>query len=144
MVRVFKKPTLIKFWKSRKDDAQQAERDLTAWYNIARKAGWKDFGALKQPFGSADVVGSCVVFDVGNNRYRLIGRIKYGTINHRVGMLFVLKVMDHQEYDKKLWIEQCGCRSHPPAPKVKPKKTADQQAEPKPKRATPEGREKKR
>lgn len=31
----------------------------------------------KQTFGSADQVGNCVVFDVGSNRYRLIGRVLY-------------------------------------------------------------------
>jgi mRNA interferase HigB len=141
-LRVFKKPTPVQFWKSRKSDAQHAERDLTTWYNIAKKAGWKDFGALKQTFGSADQVGSCVVFDVGNNRYRLIGRVKYGTINYRAGMIFVLRVMDHQEYDHKLWIEQCKCRNHPPTSKSKAKNTLDQRSKSKPTTATPRRRDK--
>jgi hypothetical protein len=34
--------------------------------------------------------------------------------------LALTKVMDHKEYDKKLWIEQCGCNL--PPPKRKPKK----------------------
>jgi mRNA interferase HigB len=118
-LRVIKRPTLDEFWKSRKDDSRQAKRDLDAWYKLAKKAGWKDFGTLKQTFGSADQVGNCVVFNVGGNRYRLIGRIKYGSINHRAGMLFILKVMDHKEYDKKLWVEQCGCLT--PRPQSKPK-----------------------
>ena len=115
-MRVLAKPALIKFWQSRKGDSLQAERDLNAWYTAAKNGRWKDFGALKQTFGSADQVGNCVVFDVGNNRYRLIGRI-----NYRMGMLYVLKVMDHHEYDKRMWIDQCGCRT--PPPESKPKKT---------------------
>jgi hypothetical protein len=35
---------------------------------LVKNAHWKDFGALKQTFSSADKVGDCVVFDVGNNR----------------------------------------------------------------------------
>jgi hypothetical protein len=49
------------------------------------------------------------VFDVGNNRYRLIGRL-----NYRAGIVYVLKVMDHKEYDKKRWVDDCGCRRPPP------------------------------
>ena len=98
--------------------------------------------ALRQTFGSADQVGNCVVFDVGNNRYRLIGRVKYGTINYRAGMIFILKVMDHQEYDNKLWIEQCGCRSHPPTSRARAKRIADQQSKSKPRTATPARRDK--
>jgi mRNA-degrading endonuclease HigB of HigAB toxin-antitoxin module len=74
-----------------------------------KNANWKEFKSLKQTFGSADQVGNCVAFDVGNNRYRLIGRISY-----RYGMLYVLKVMDHKEYDKGLRIERCGCNTPPP------------------------------
>jgi mRNA interferase HigB len=59
---------------------------------------------------SADQVGNCVVFDAGNNRYRIIARIKY-----KQGKLFVLDVMDHAEYDKQKWVDDCGCRR--PAPK---------------------------
>ena len=129
-LRVIKRPTLAQFWESRKEDSRQAEQDLTAWYKIAKKAAWKDFGALKQTFGSADQVGNCVVFDVGNNRYRLIGQVKYGSINPKMGILFVRKVMDHKEYDKKLWVKQCGCLAQPRQSKAKPRKI------------TPKGRDK--
>ncbi len=116
-MRVLSKPTLVTFWKSRKVDSRQAEQDLSAWYTAAKHAEkWKDFAALKQTFSSADQVGSCVVFDIGNNRYRLIGRV-----NYQAGMLLILKVMDHKEYDKGLWEDQCGCRK--PPPKSQPKKT---------------------
>jgi mRNA interferase HigB len=129
-LRVIAKPTLIEFWESRKGDSWQAEQDLTVWYKLATKASWKDFAALKQTFGSADQFGNCVVFDVGGNRYRLIGRVKYGSINYDAGKIFVLKVMDHKEYDKQAWKKQCGCKSPPPQSKSKPKKSA------------PEGRDK--
>jgi mRNA interferase HigB len=54
------------------------------------------------------------VFDVGNNRYRLIGRVFYVTARYPTGRIYVLKVMDHAEYDKNRWIEDCGCRKPPP------------------------------
>src|SRR5262249_12141406 len=112
-VRVIARPRLVEFWESRKSDSEIAERDLTAWYKLATHAKWPNFGALRQTFGSADRVGNCVVFDVGNNRFRLIGRVNFAK-----GIVYVLKVMDHREYDKGLWVDQCG--SHQPPPKLRP------------------------
>src|SRR5215813_6220587 len=108
-MRVISRRRLRQFWESRKHDAAIAERDLSAWYKLAKSAAWAHFGALKQTFGSADQVGNCVVFDVGNNRFRLIGRVNYAR-----GIIYVLRVMDHAEYDKQLWIDQGGCHRPPP------------------------------
>jgi mRNA interferase HigB len=108
-VRIISRRRLREFWQSRKHDAGVAERDLAAWYKLTKSASWANFGSLRQTFGSADQVGNCVVFDVGNNRFRLIGRVNYAK-----GILYVLRVMDHPEYDEKRWIEDCGCHNPPP------------------------------
>ncbi len=115
-VWVIAKSHLRRFWESRKEDSEVARRDLLTWFKLAESADWANFGALKQTFGSADQVGNCVIFDVGNNRFRLIGRVFYAA-----GKLYVLKVMDHQEYDKGRWIDDCGCYEPPPRkpPRVK-------------------------
>jgi mRNA interferase HigB len=115
-LRVISIGKLRDFWESRKKDSEVAERDLMSWYKPAKQADWHHFGGLKQTFGSADQVGNCVVFDAGNNRYRIIARI-----NYRQGKLFVLEVMDHQEYDKRRWIDDCGCRRPPPKRTAKAK-----------------------
>ena len=111
---------LERFWRSRKDDSEIAERDFTSWLKLTRNAEWAHFGALRQTFGTADQVGNCVVFDVGNNRFRLIGRV-----NYRRGIVYVLRPMDHAEYDKKRWVDDCGC--YKPAP-MKP--TSERKAPP--------------
>ncbi|HKI34664.1 MAG TPA: type II toxin-antitoxin system HigB family toxin [Gemmataceae bacterium] len=108
-MRVISRRRLREFWQSRKNDAKVAERDLSAWYKPARSAAWANFGALRQTFGSADQVSNCVVFDVGSNRFRLIGRLNYAR-----GIIDVLRVMDHAEYDKQLWVEARGCHKPPP------------------------------
>ncbi len=108
-MRVIAKSRLRQFWRSRKHDAKIAERDLSAWHKIAVKAEWLNFASVKQTFGSADQVGNCVVFDVGNNRYRLVGRIIYAK-----GRLYVLKIMDHADYDRLPWPNECGCYKPPP------------------------------
>jgi mRNA interferase HigB len=108
-MRVISRRRLREFWGGRKGDAKVAERNLSAWFKAAKQARWANFATLRQTFGSADQVGNCVVFDVGNNRFRLIGRVNYAK-----GILYVLRVMDHQEYDKQLWVEACGCHKPPP------------------------------
>jgi mRNA interferase HigB len=108
-VRIISKRRLREFWQSRKHDPGDAERDLVTWYKVAKHVAWANFAALRQTFGSADQVGNCVVFDVGNNRYRLIGRVIYGR-----GIIYVLRVMDHAEYDKQHWVSSCRCHEPPP------------------------------
>ena len=82
---------------------------MSAWAQLCQYAEPANFPALKQTFGSADQVGNCVVFDVGNNRFRLIARLNYAK-----GIVYVLKVMDHKEYDKNRWPKDCGCHMPPP------------------------------
>jgi mRNA interferase HigB len=118
-VRIIAKRALREFWESRKNDARTAERDLSTWYKIAKTVTWSNFAELKQTFGSADQVGNCVVFDVGNNRYRLIGRVSY-----RGDRLYVLRVMDHAEYDKGHWVVSCRCYEPPPEKAAKRKDPA--------------------
>ncbi len=108
-MRIISRRALRQFWESRTHDAAVAERDLSTWERIAKGARWEHFGGLRQTFGSADQVGNCVVFDVGNNRYRLIGRV-----NYKKGVIYVLRVMDHKEYDKKRWVGSCRCHQPPP------------------------------
>lgn len=109
-MRVISRRRLREFWESRKHDSAIAERDLSTWHKLAKHADWGSFGAMKQTFGSADQVGNCTVFDVGNNRFRLISRINYAR-----GIVYILRVMDHKMYDKKRWIEDCRCHRPPPA-----------------------------
>jgi mRNA interferase HigB len=76
-VRIISNRRLREYWESRGADSRIAERNLSAWRKLTENADWTNFGALRQTFQSADLVGNCVVFDVGNNRYRLIGRVNY-------------------------------------------------------------------
>jgi mRNA interferase HigB len=119
-MRVISRSRLRHFWESRKNDAALAESGLLAWEKITKGASWSDWGGLKQSFGTADRVGNCVVFDVGNNNFRLIARVMF-----QKGRVFVLKVMDHKQYEtkdpknksKSKWEDECGCHEPPPKPR---------------------------
>jgi mRNA interferase HigB len=117
-VRIISKARVRLFWESRKHDSQADEWDCSTWLKLTANAAWPNSASLKQTFGSADQVGNCVVFDVGNDRYRLIGRVFYQK-DRRRGIVYVLRVMDHAEYDKQLWIDDCGCYKPPPKKSAK-------------------------
>lgn len=128
-MRIISKRRLREFWEARKNDSTIAERDLSTWHKTTKNGDWANFASLRQTFGSADQVGNCVVFDVGNNRFRLIGRVRY-----EKGIVYVLRVMDHQEYDKQLWVESCGCHKSPPTRASAVRKTPSEAKPSRPKR----------
>jgi mRNA interferase HigB len=71
---------------------------LNAWYKIAKNADWKNFAEVRSSWRNSDVVGPFVVFDISNNRCRLIATIKY-----RWRMVYIRRILSHAEYDQKEW-----------------------------------------
>jgi mRNA interferase HigB len=72
---------------------------------------------VKADFASASVVGNCVVYNIGGNKYRLVTRILCPSQK-----VFVLKVMTHAEYDEDKWKAECGCYE-PPPPRPAPRRS---------------------
>jgi mRNA interferase HigB len=60
--------------------------------------------SLRRTFPSADLVGSCYVFNVNGNRYRVITKISFGA-----GVLTIREVPTHEEYDRERWKNGCNC-----------------------------------
>lgn len=110
-MRLISLRALREFW-ARADAPAGSERFLRAWYDLTDAAEWHNFAELRGTFGSADVVGDCVVFDVGNNRIRLIGRVRYANDKGR-GIVCVLAVLTHAEYDENKWPDDCECHTKP-------------------------------
>jgi mRNA interferase HigB len=71
--RVIALKALKAFW----DDHPDAETALRGWYKTVRKSAWVDFASVRETFGSADLAGKCVVFNIGGNKYRLIAAVNY-------------------------------------------------------------------
>jgi mRNA interferase HigB len=116
-MRVISKARLKKFWES--PGHEDSEGPLRAWYTHvnSRTVSWRAWGDLKASFANASIVGDCIAFNIGGNKYRLISRVRYPTQK-----LFVLKVMTHGEYDKDKWKSECGCFEPPPPRKTVPAK----------------------
>ena len=75
---------------------------MERWYAVAEAIHWKHFGDVRQTFRSADQTrvasgNTVAIFDIGGNNYRIVAAIHYDKAR-----VFVLRVMTHPEYDKKL------------------------------------------
>ena len=97
-----------------------AEGPLRAWYTHvnSKTVAWHSWGDLKADFPTASLVGDCVVFNIGGNKFRLITRIRY-----RSQKVYVLKALTHREYDDEKWKDECGCHEPPPTPRGRPTRT---------------------
>jgi len=112
-MRIISKSRLKQFWES--PGHGDSEGPLRAWYTHVSNRGvaWQSWGDVKAEFGSASLVGNCVVFNIGGNKYRLVTRILYPSQK-----VFILKVMTHEEYDQDKWKTECGCFAPPPKKKA--------------------------
>ncbi|MCI0490220.1 MAG: type II toxin-antitoxin system HigB family toxin [Blastocatellia bacterium] len=98
-MRILSKKALREFWEKHPD----AEKPLRYWYDVTKKADWNNFSDVRRDFRSADVVGDCVVFDIGGNKYRLITKIDY-----KYKTVYIRFVLTHKDYDKGGWKNDCG------------------------------------
>ena len=87
---------------------------LDVWYRTTKKALWANLSEVKVQFPHADLVRTCVVFNIGGNKYRLIIRLAYAMRPRPderpfKGKAFVLHVLTHKDYDAGKWKADCGC-----------------------------------
>jgi mRNA interferase HigB len=115
-MRVVSKARLKEYWQ--RQGRSDAEGPLRAWHShVSNKSvTWQSWADLKADFAAASVVGNCVVFNVGGNKYRLVTRVLF--VRQKV---LVLKVMTHAQYDENKWPEECGCFDPPPLKGKNPK-----------------------
>jgi len=96
-MNVIAKSALVHFWSTlpKGSPRETAEAAMTEWYATASKASWGSFSELKKTFNSADIVaGNKVIFDVGGNKYRIVGLVAF-----RSKRIYVLFVGTHAQYD---------------------------------------------
>ncbi len=88
------------FWNSNR----AAETPLLNWYKESKIADWKNLADVRETFPHADLVGECVVFNIGGNKFRLITKIKF-----RAKIIYVRFILTHKEYDQDRWKQDCRC-----------------------------------
>ena len=107
-MRIISETGLKQFWEATPGQ-RKAEKSLKTWRMIVKAAAWKDPSDVKRTFGkNVDFVQSdngsdLVVFNIHANHYRLIAAIHYLEKHPARGRVYVLRLFDHQEYDKNYW-----------------------------------------
>lgn len=99
-MHVISRKKLREFWQVH----EEAEESLSRWFRIVEKADWSSFHDMGQTFGkqNVDKIGDCYAFDVGGNKYRVIGKVTSTWLT-----LFIKEVLTHREYDRGKWKKHC-------------------------------------
>ena len=100
LVRIISRRAIIEFAKRHR----AANQPLDDWYRIVKTADWHNLVEVQTTFPRADLVGNCVVFNVGGNKFRLIAKIAF-----RRQIVYVRFILTHKEYDKEAWKNDCKC-----------------------------------
>jgi mRNA interferase HigB len=94
-VRVISKSGLMAMIKGLSKDVQ---REALAWFKVAQAAKWDSFNAVQEQFKDADLVNGLLVFNIRQNRYRLIVFPVFGRRK-----LYIKALMTHKEYSREEW-----------------------------------------
>lgn len=100
-MRIISEKTIRKYYEKN----SKSETVMREWIQIVRIADWKSFISLKNTFNHADIFKNCVIFDVGGNKWRIIGKVEY-----QKHLIFIKRVLTHDEYaikNGKLWKSAC-------------------------------------
>src|ERR1700733_10350697 len=93
---------LREYWQS----APATQSALEDWHRRTEAADWKQPQDVKATFGRADPMTinrkHVVVFDIMENRYRLIVTITYSTAD-RMGIVYTRQILTHKQYDAEQW-----------------------------------------
>jgi mRNA interferase HigB len=97
-MNVISQPTLREFWRHH----PAAEEPLRTWYRTCRKASWRNLDEVQEVYSHADLYGTCTIFNIGGNKFRMIVKINYARQT-----IFIKHVLTHAEYDRERWKDVC-------------------------------------
>ena|SRR5437764_11366625 len=81
---------------------KQSYTSLDEWCRRMKKINPANLAELHQTFPHADLVGTCIVFNIGGNKYRLITNIDF-----QRQTIYIKSVLPHKEYDRNKWKVDC-------------------------------------
>lgn len=91
-MRIITRRLLREFWK----EHREAEGELKAWYHEVKIAEWDKSADVKARYPKASIVTSeRVIFDICNNKYRLVV-----AINYKFHVVYTRFIGSHAEYDR--------------------------------------------
>ena len=75
-----------------------AETPLQAWRRRIERGDFESFSAPRQTFATVDKFGPRDVFNIGDDKFRLVASIAF-----QPRIFWVKAVLMHDEYDKGAW-----------------------------------------
>ena len=81
-----------------------AGSEVKAWVRIVEAVRWRNFPEVRRMFKDADYVDGYTVFNIRQNRYRLITVIHYAKTTDEVqtaGHVYIRSFLTHKEYDNR-------------------------------------------
>jgi mRNA interferase HigB len=102
-MRIITERKLRDFWQAAKGNERGArEKVMREWIKTVKSADWQTFADIRKTFNHADILCTCTIFDVGGNKYRIIGKMAY-----RKHAIYIRFVLTHKEYDENTWQADC-------------------------------------
>jgi mRNA interferase HigB len=95
---VISKPGLLRLLAGK---AADVKTDALNWYRSAKAAEWKCFNDVHTEIPDADLVEGLLVFNIRQNRFRLI---VLPVFSRRT--LYIKALLDHKTYERKEWINK--------------------------------------
>ena len=91
-----------------------AANEIKAWVIIVKEARWRNFLEVRGGFKDADNVKGYVIFNIHQDRYRLVTIIHYArTTNQKrtQGHVYIRSFLTHKEYDNPAnWDRRFGTK----------------------------------
>jgi len=81
-----------------------AAGEIAAWTAIVERVRWHNFPEVRGTFADADYVDDYVIFDIRQNRYRLITVVHHAktTAEKRTdGHVYIRSFLTHKEYNNR-------------------------------------------
>ena len=81
-----------------------AANEIKAWVGIVEAVRWHNFAEVRDMFKDADPVDGYVIFNIRQNRYRLITVVHYSKTTDEKqteGHVYIRSFLTHKEYDNR-------------------------------------------
>lgn len=97
-MRVISRRAFRTYW----EEHPIAEDVLDDFYRKISRVQASSIVELRKTFPSADLVGDCIVFNVGGNNYRIIAHADFD-----LQIVWIRFILSHADYSKERWKTDC-------------------------------------
>jgi mRNA interferase HigB len=93
---------------------RDAASEIEAWIRIVESVRWHNFAEVRSWFKDEDYVDGYLVFNMRQNRYRLITVVHYAKTTDEMrteGHIYIRSFLTHKEYDNRgNWDKRFGTK----------------------------------